>query len=146
MRFSLLLFFVLFIPQSACTAQDNDTATYARTEKIKDAQITRTKPWLYRQGSKEPLSQNQPNPASSYTVIYFYVAQTGPVSLKLYDSKGKFIGYFVDGTGVGGTTYRVLFPVGILAAGEYFYCLMTSEFSLVKKMVVVKERRRYIRR
>ena len=138
MRFFLLLLFLLIIPQRACTSQDNDTAVFACTEKIKASPLTNTKPWLYRHGSKEPLSQNQPNPASSYTVIYFYIAQTGPVSLKLFDSRGKFIGYFVDGTGVGGTTYRVLFPVGILAAGEYFYCLMTSGFSIVKKMVVVK--------
>lgn len=138
MRFFLLLLLLLIIPQRACTSQDNDTAVFACTEKIKVSQLTSTKPWLYRHGSKEPLSQNQPNPATSYTAIYFYVAKTGPVSLKLYNSRGKFIGYFVDGTGVGGTTYRVLFPVWILAAGEYFYCFMTGEFSIVKKMVIVK--------
>jgi hypothetical protein len=138
MRFFLLLLLLLIIPQRACSSQDNDTSFLACKEKIKVTELTRTRPWLHRQDSKEPLSQNQPNPASSYTVIYFYVAQTGPVSLKLYDSRGKFIGYFVDGPGVAGTTYRVFFPVGILAMGEYFYCLKTSGFSIAKKMVIVK--------
>jgi hypothetical protein len=138
MRFFLLLLLLLIIPQRACSSQDNDTSFLACKETIKVSELTGTGPWLYRHGNKEPLSLNQPNPASSYTVIYFYIAQTGPVSLKLFDSRGKFIGYFIDGTGVGGTTYRVLFPVGILAAGEYFYCLMTSEYSIVKKMVIVK--------
>jgi hypothetical protein len=138
MRFILLLLLPLLVPLRACSSQDIDTATSAFTEKIKVTQFTRTAPWLHRQGSKEPLSQNQPNPASNFTVIYFYVAKTGPVSLNLFDARGRFIGYFVDGPGVGGTTYRVFFPVGILAAGEYFYCLKTSEFILVKKMLVVK--------
>jgi hypothetical protein len=138
MRFFLLLFFLLFVPHRVCSSQDSDTAAFACLEKIKVTQVTRTEPWLHRQDSKEPLSQNQPNPASSYTVIYFYVAQTGPVSLKLFDSRGKFIGYFVDGPGVAGTTYRVYFSVGILPKGEYFYSLETSEFVLVKKMIVVK--------
>jgi hypothetical protein len=138
MRFFLLLLLLLFIPQRAFTSEGNDTATFTSTEKIKVTELTFTGPWLHRHGSKEPLSQNQPNPASSYTIIYFYIAKTGPVSLKLYDSRGKFIGYFVDGTGLGGTTYRVSFPVGILSAGEYFYCLMTREFSIAKKMVIVK--------
>jgi hypothetical protein len=138
MRFSLLLLLVLFIPQGACGSQGSDTAASSFTNKIVVTQVVGTGPWLHRQGSKDPVSQNQPNPATSYTVIYFYVGQTGPVSLKLYDATGKFMGYFVDGPCVAGMTYRVFFPVGMLATGEYLYCFRTSEFTIVKKMVVVK--------
>jgi hypothetical protein len=139
MRFFILLLLLLIVPQRACGLQSNDTAAFACTEKIKVThQLTGTGPWLHRQGSTEPISQNQPNPASLYTIIYFYVARTGPVSLKLYNSMGKFVGYFVDGPLVGGETYRVFFPVGILAAGEYFYRFSTAEFTIVKKMVIVK--------
>jgi hypothetical protein len=138
MRFFLLLLFVLFVPHMARSSQGNDTAASAGLDKIKITQLTGTGPWLPRKDIKEPVSQNQPNPASLYTVIYFYVARTGPVSLNLYDSRGKFIGYFVDGPCVGGETYRVLFPVGILAAGEYFYRFKAGELTVVKKMVIIK--------
>ena len=137
MRFFLLFLFLFAVPHGAYPQKSDSIFSHAKKQ-LGTNQPTYTSPWLHQHGNKDPLSQNQPNPASSYTIIYFYVAQSGPVSLKLYDARGKLIGYFVDGPGTGGTTYRVLFPVNFLAAGEYFYCFMTSEFSIVKKMVVVK--------
>jgi hypothetical protein len=83
------------------------------------------------------LFQNQPNPASSYTVIYFYLAQSGPASLKLFNPQGRMAGYFFDGYQLSGW-YTLWFNPDFLTKGEYFYRLTTSTKILLKKMVVVK--------
>jgi hypothetical protein len=83
------------------------------------------------------LLQNQPNPASDYTVIYFYLAQSGPVSLKLYSLSGKAIGYFIDGFQTSGW-YSVGFNAGFLAKGEYIYRLTAPSLTSTLKMLVAK--------
>jgi hypothetical protein len=83
------------------------------------------------------LFQNQPNPASSYTIIFFYLAQPGPASLKLYTPQGRMAGYFFDGYELSGW-YSVWFNPGFLTKGEYLYRLATPTRILMKKMVVVK--------
>lgn len=95
------------------------------------------KPWKNNGWSTEALSQNQPNPASHFTVIYFSVAHSGPASLKLYNALGREIGYFVDDFCEAGT-YRVRFAVDILAKGQYYYQLKTADYVYVKKMIIVK--------
>ena len=83
------------------------------------------------------LLQNQPNPASDHTVIYFYLAQSGPVSLKLYSLSGSVIGYFIDGFQTSGW-YSVGFYTGFLTKGEYIYRLMTPWETSTLKMLVAK--------
>jgi hypothetical protein len=95
-------------------------------------------PWLYRKEKKEALSQNQPNPASVYTVIYFYVEKEGHISLTLYDFKGKYIGYFIDDFCESQTTYRIFFPTTSLGNGIYYYCYKTEDKFIIKKMVIAK--------
>jgi hypothetical protein len=83
------------------------------------------------------LLQNQPNPASNYTTIYFYLAKNGPTSLKLYTISGKLIGYFIDGFQESGW-YSVGFRTDFLAKGEYMYRLTTPSVASVLKMLVSK--------
>ncbi len=87
------------------------------------------------------LLQNQPNPASSYTDIYFYLIQAGPVSLKLYNTAGREIGYFAipdNGYCMAGYWYDVHFPVNALSSGEYYYRMWSRNYTAVKKMIILK--------
>jgi hypothetical protein len=99
---------------------------------------TGTRPWAWPQRLQGTLLlQNQPNPTSAYTVISFYLAQSGPASLTLYTASGRFVGYFLHGFKEKGW-YSVGFRPGFIAMGEYFYRLSTPADDLLKKMIVVR--------
>lgn len=118
---ALALLFVA-VPAHECTA-GSETGAVPRFFKVPPAGTV--------------LLQNQPNPASNFTVIYFYLAQSGPVSLRLYSLSGKLIGYFIDGFQSSGW-YSVGFYTDFLARGEYFYRLETLSVTSVQKMLVAK--------
>ncbi len=86
------------------------------------------------------LLQNNPNPASAGTVIWYFVKELGPVSLKLYDAKWSEVGYFAvpENNTAGGTWYEVHFSATIVRSGQYFYRLRTSGYSETKIMTVVR--------
>jgi hypothetical protein len=86
------------------------------------------------------LLQNDPNPALTSTVIWYFVKEIGPVSLKLYDAKWREVGYFaVPGNRQSsGNWYEVHFSVKILRSGHYFYRLRTSGYSETRVMTVVR--------
>jgi hypothetical protein len=83
------------------------------------------------------LMQNEPNPASRYTVICFYLAEPGQVCLQLYSLSGRLIGYFIDGYQLSGW-YSVGFYTGFLAKGEYVYRLSTPIATSTRKMLVAR--------
>lgn len=83
------------------------------------------------------LSQNYPNPFNPVTNIKFSLPKSGNVSLKVYDITGKQVTELVNGFKSAGS-YIVDFNASHLASGVYFYRLEASEFSEVKRMVLVK--------
>jgi hypothetical protein len=109
---------------------------------VDSMELTRIIPYDGRlPGNQTILLQNQPNPALDFTDIYFFLYRSGPVTLKLYDSRGREIGYFYitrDGIGIGGVWYHIRFFVKTISAGQYYYRLWTPDYNAVKKMIVVK--------
>jgi uncharacterized lipoprotein YddW (UPF0748 family) len=83
------------------------------------------------------LSQNYPNPFNPTTNIQFAVAQTGPVSLRVYDVLGREVALLVDNVLQPGF-YTARFEGHNLASGVYFYRLIASGFVEMKKMQLVK--------
>jgi hypothetical protein len=124
-RSLLCVFFIAFLAFASCGLGQDSPKTGIRP----------------RQYEKPPdateLYQNEPNPASDYTVIYFYLAQSGPVSLKLYSLSGRLIGYFIDGFQQSGW-YSVAFHTDFLAKGEFIYRLHTPATTSIKKMLVTR--------
>jgi hypothetical protein len=109
---------------------------------VDSMELTRVNPYYGRIPENQTiLLQNQPNPALDFTDIYFFLYRTGPVTLKLYDSRGREIGYFYiarNGIGSGGTWYHIRFFVKTISPGRYYYRLWTPDYNAVKKMIVVK--------
>ena len=83
------------------------------------------------------LRQNYPNPFNPTTNIQFAVAQTGPVSLRVYDVLGREVAVLVDDVLQPGF-YMARFEGHTLASGVYFYRFIASGFVDVKKMQLVK--------
>jgi hypothetical protein len=83
------------------------------------------------------LAQNYPNPFNPMTTIQYSLANTGNVSLKIYDVLGREVATLVNGRQAAGE-YTVQFNAANLASGIYFYRLQAGDFVQTKKMMLVK--------
>ncbi|HEY7751282.1 MAG TPA: T9SS type A sorting domain-containing protein, partial [Ignavibacteriaceae bacterium] len=83
------------------------------------------------------LFQNFPNPFNPATIIEFQIANSGFVSLKVYDVLGNEIATLVNEEKPAGS-YQVNFDATGIPSGVYFYKLNAGEFSQTKKMILMK--------
>ena len=87
--------------------------------------------------SKFDLSQNYPNPFNPSTTISYSISELSNVTLIVYNSLGKEVAILVNGYKPAGK-YSVNFRALELSSGIYFYHLTTNNFSLTKKMLMMK--------
>jgi photosystem II stability/assembly factor-like uncharacterized protein len=83
------------------------------------------------------LYQNYPNPFNPSTRIKFDLPKSGIVKLSIYDNLGREIQTLTDGYKNSGE-YEINFDGNKLSTGVYFYRLTTSEFTVTKRMLLVK--------
>jgi hypothetical protein len=83
------------------------------------------------------LNQNYPNPFNPVTVIGFETAEYRNVSLIVYDVLGNEIALLLNKELEPGF-HQVEFNAYNLPAGVYFYELNAGEFSVTKKMLLLK--------
>ncbi|MBI2417978.1 MAG: lamin tail domain-containing protein [Ignavibacteriales bacterium] len=85
------------------------------------------------------LAQNYPNPFNPSTVINYQLAQSGFVSLKVYNLLGKEIATLVNSPQAAGN-YSLNFSTDQyhLASGVYIYILKADGFTSTKKMVLIR--------
>jgi photosystem II stability/assembly factor-like uncharacterized protein len=83
------------------------------------------------------LYQNYPNPFNPTTNIKFSIPKAAFVTLAVYDMLGREIQTLVN-ENLSPATYEVKWDAAKFSSGIYFYKLLTSDFSLVKKMSVIK--------
>ena len=88
-------------------------------------------PWVNR------LGQNAPNPFFTRTSIPFELAGTGPVSLRVYDVRGRVVASLVDEQLQAGH-HVVDLDADRLTNGVYFYLLRTTGRRQVKRLVVAR--------
>jgi hypothetical protein len=86
---------------------------------------------------KFELSQNYPNPFNPVTTIKFSIAKAGNVKIIIYDAIGNEVTTLVNSYHTQGS-YNVQWNADSFASGIYFYKLESGNFSLVKKMVLLK--------
>jgi hypothetical protein len=86
---------------------------------------------------KYDLLQNYPNPFNPVTEIKYELLKQGFVTLKVYDITGKEVTTLVNDFQPAGY-YTVSFNGAKLSSGNYFYRIITDNFTAVKKMVLVK--------
>jgi hypothetical protein len=90
------------------------------------------------------LEQNYPNPFNPTTIIRYKVPDSNSslgkdleVILKVYDTIGNEIVTLVNGFKPGGN-YEVEFNDSDLSSGVYYYKLTAGEFTITKKMLLIK--------
>ena len=83
------------------------------------------------------LSQNYPNPFNPVTTISYSVPADGLVSLKVFDLLGEEVAAIVEGDHQSGN-YTVQFDGSQLSSGVYFYKLTSRDYTLTKKLILIK--------
>lgn len=83
------------------------------------------------------LDQNYPNPFNPSTTIRYSIPHTSNVTLRIYNLLGQVVQTLVS-TQQGPGSYVVDFNASRLASGLYFYRLETQEFTMSKKMMLLK--------
>lgn len=83
------------------------------------------------------LSQNYPNPFNPATKIDYDLPLKGNVSLKIYDMSGKEVAALVNESQEPGY-YTVQLNASSFSSGVYFYRIITGNFVMTKKMLLIK--------
>ncbi|MEO8399230.1 MAG: T9SS type A sorting domain-containing protein [Ignavibacteriaceae bacterium] len=83
------------------------------------------------------LSQNYPNPFNPSTKIQFGIPESGLVTLKVYDLLGQEVATLVNEQKNAGS-YEVDFDATNLNTGVYFYKITSGNYSVSKKMILLK--------
>lgn len=81
--------------------------------------------------------ENYPNPFNPSTNIKYQIKEQGLVTIKVYDILGKEITTLVNEIKPSGN-FEVVFDAGHLASGMYVYTMKVNDFSISKKMFLVK--------
>ncbi len=87
--------------------------------------------------SRFELTQNYPNPFNPSTKFYFTVPKESYIEINVYDEKGALVKNLFSGTKSTGT-YKMNWNAGNLASGVYIYELKGENFSISKKMILMK--------
>jgi hypothetical protein len=83
------------------------------------------------------LEQNYPNPFNPVTTIEYSIPASSIVSIKVYDVLGREIETLVNEEKLPGN-YKVEFNGSNLASGIYFYKIQSGNFSMTKKLLLLK--------
>jgi hypothetical protein len=84
------------------------------------------------------LNQNYPNPFNPTTKISFELPSTQRVTLKVYDMLGREVATLMNNQFATGGVNNVSFNAGNLASGVYMYVLRGQDFSVSKRMTLLK--------
>ena len=88
------------------------------------------------------LEQNFPNPFNPITTIAYQLDQAGPVSLVVYDPRGKTVRTLVDApkpAGTHATVWDGRSDLGrAVSSGVYFYKIRARGLTLTRRMVLLK--------
>ncbi len=89
------------------------------------------------------LAQNYPNPFNPQTWIDFTLPKSGPVSLRIYDERGRLVRTLVDESNLTMGAHHLLWNGRddggrAAASGGYHYVLKTEAGQLSRKMTLVR--------
>jgi len=84
------------------------------------------------------LSQAYPNPFNPSTNVQFSLAQSGVVSLRVYNILGQLVKVVVDNLSLARGTYSYRIDMQNVAGGVYYYTLHQGSQQITRKMVLVK--------
>ncbi|TVL95455.1 MAG: hypothetical protein CV087_24335 [Candidatus Brocadia sp. WS118] len=104
--------------------------------------LTAIGPHPFQVSQKFELLQNYPNPFNSSTTIHYYLPETSPVKLVIYDIVGKRIFSLVNQTQIPGwhtVQYEGINQSGqAVSSGIYLARLEAGQYSASRKMILLK--------
>ncbi len=83
------------------------------------------------------LEQNFPNPFNPVTTIIFSIPKTSDIKIAVYDVTGKEVDLILDKR-LSADTYQTGWDGTKFSSGIYFYRLTAGDFSISRKMILVK--------
>lgn len=83
------------------------------------------------------LFQNYPNPFNPVTTIGFILPEAQDITLEVFDITGRKVGTLLNRKIQAGE-HAVTFNATNISSGVYFYRLTTEEYSMIKKMTLIK--------
>jgi photosystem II stability/assembly factor-like uncharacterized protein len=83
------------------------------------------------------LKQNFPNPFNPQTSIDFDIPKRTIVKINIYDIAGRYVTTLIDNEYQAGS-YRVFWDASSVSSGVYFYSMQTTEYTMTKRMVLLK--------
>ena len=83
------------------------------------------------------LSQNMPNPVRDNTTIKFFIPEDTNVELAIYSILGEKLEILVSSNFEKGE-HQLVFNVEKYAAGNYYYKIITPEFTDTKQLSIIK--------
>lgn len=83
------------------------------------------------------LSQNYPNPFNCQTKITYSIPFTSKVTLNVYNIAGNIVDRLISEEQKAGE-YEILWDSKNFASGLYFYKIFLNDFSITRKMVLIK--------
>lgn len=83
------------------------------------------------------LSQNYPNPFNPTTKISYAIPKESFVKLKIYNMLGNEIATLINEDQEAGF-YSIRFDASDIPSGIYFYRLQANDYTLTKKLTVLK--------
>jgi N-acetylmuramoyl-L-alanine amidase len=86
---------------------------------------------------KNELSQNYPNPFNPTTAISFSILSPSKVSVRVFDAIGREVALLLDAEMPAGE-YTLPWDASSFPSGMYLYQLTSSQFTDVKRMMLVK--------
>jgi len=99
--------------------------------------ITSVELWSEPFPSEFQLKQNYPNPFNPVTKITYSIPIRAHVRISIFDAKGRFIQNLVNELKDAGD-HLVYWDASAVGTGVYFYKIQTSEFTQVKKCMIIK--------
>ncbi len=86
------------------------------------------------------LSQNYPNPFNPSTIINYSIKDgyNGFVKINIYNVKGELVHRLVNKNQIIVGNYTAQFDGSNITSGLYFYSIETKDFTMKKKMIMVK--------
>ena len=84
------------------------------------------------------LYQNYPNPFNPTTIIRFDITKQSNVKIVVYDMLGNEVAKLVDAANLPAGSYSADFDASNFSSGVYIYKMVAGDYSLTKKMTLVK--------
>jgi hypothetical protein len=84
------------------------------------------------------LSQNYPNPFNPTTTIKFSINKQTQVTLAIYSVTGELVTHLIKPKEFNTGSYEVTFEANNLASGTYIYKLDVGDYTVSKKMTLLK--------